>query len=90
MVGSPRSPRTIASSGWGVPGVSGALETGVRLVGRPGVGGRFGQVEECFDVEQDFLVDVCRIDRFEWLAGEGRLGRVDDEPDAGRVRRGRR
>ena len=60
------------------------VEAPVRLVGRPGVGGGFGEVEEGVDVGQRRLGDVCGVDRLEVLAGEGRGGRVDDEPDAGR------
>ncbi len=84
MVGSPRSPRTIGSPGWASGGASAPVEAPVRLVGRPGVGGRFGEVEEGVDVGQRRLVDVWRVDRLEVPAGEGRIGRVDDEPDAGR------
>ena len=66
----------------GRPRSQGVLETGVRLVGRLGVGRRFRQVEESFDVEQDFLSDVSRINGLDWWPGEGRLGRVDDQPSA--------
>ena len=84
MVGSPTSPRTIGSPGWALERSDRAVEAPVRLVGRPGVGGGFGEVEEGVDVVQRRLVDVCGLDRLEVLAGEGRIGRVDDEPDAGR------
>ena len=63
------------------------VEAPVRLVGGLGVGGGFGEVEEGFDVGQRRLVDVYGVDRLEVLAGEGRVGWVDDEPDAGRGER---
>ena len=84
MVGSPRSPRTIGSSGWAPEWSDRPVEAPVRLVGRPGVCGGFGEVEEGVDVGQRRLGDVWGVDRLEVLAGEARIGRVDDEPDAGR------
>ena len=56
----------------------------VRLVVRPGVDGRFGEVKEGVDALQRRPVDVGRLDRLEVLAGEARIGRVDDERRAGR------
>ena len=84
MVGSPRSPRTIGSPGWALGGVTAPSKHRYGSSVGPGVCGGFGEVEEGVDVGQRRLVDVCGLDRLEVLAGEGRVGRVDDEPDAGR------
>ena len=74
MVGSPRSPRMIGSLRLVRPGgVTAPSKHRVRLVGRLGVGGGFGEVEEGFDVGQRLLGRRVRVDRLEVLAGEGRL-----------------
>ena len=85
MVGSPRSPRIDRRRPVGrSSGATGPSKRPVRLVVGPGVGGGFGEVEEGVDVGQRLLGDVWRFDRLEVLAGEDRVGRVDDEPGAGR------